>query len=50
MGDLVVPRTVLEPVGGRDFVPWIVEGAFGFEDFHCGGMEVVYVYLDLGDN
>jgi len=37
MGRLVVPWAVLSPVGSRDLIPGIVEGASVGEDLHIGG-------------
>lgn len=33
---LVVPWAVFAPVGGRHFVPGVVEGVFAGEDLHRG--------------
>ena len=36
----VVPGTVFAPIGGRDFLPGVIEGTIRCEYLHCGdGMD-----------
>lgn len=36
MRGFIVPRTILQPVGGGDFGPGVIEGTGGRENLHCG--------------